>query len=102
MQSGGLEVCLKTVRYNADTAKCPKCGGMLAYDARLTQKLPLGFGFAPGSGRFQVDVLIRKGWRGECMDCGEKVFAVQSERQATRFPSGINRKLKLAQQAEGI
>jgi transcription initiation factor IIE alpha subunit len=83
---------MRKIKYS-DKAKCPKCGGMLSYDATITEKLPLGFGFAPGSSKFQVDILVSKGWRGECMECGEKVFAVESQRHVTRHPRNINRKI---------
>ena len=84
---------MTTIKFSNE-AKCPKCKtGTLAYDARMTEKLPLGFGFAPGSIKFQIDYVIRKGFRGECMECGEKFFAVQSTRSTTRQPASINRKL---------
>ena len=84
------------VKYNNDKARCPKCQGMLCYDASMTQKLPIGFGFASDGNKFQMDCIIRKGWRGQCMNCEEVVFAVKSERHVTTFPKSINKKLKLA------
>ena len=86
---------MKTIPYQNGKAVCPKCGGMLFYDARITQKLPLGLGFMPGSSKFQVDFAISKGWRGEC-ECGQVVFAIVSARRAVKYPAGINRKLALA------
>ncbi len=83
---------MTTIKFSND-AKCPHCGGMLSYDARMSDKLPLGFGFAPGSASFQVDMIERKGWRGECMECLKQFFAVQSQRHATKRPASINRKL---------
>jgi len=87
---------MKTVDYNKGNAVCPKCKGMLSYDATMTDKLPLGFGFVPNSHKFQVDCIIRKGFRGECMECQTVVFAVKSQRHSTSFPKSINRKLKLS------
>lgn len=84
------------VKYNNDKARCPKCKGMLAYDASMTQKLPTGFGFAPGGNKFQVDTIVQKGWRGQCMECETVVFAVKSQRHVTTFPKSINKKLKLS------
>ena len=88
---------MTSIPYNNDKARC-KCGGQLCYDARLTQKLPLGFGFV--GGRFQVDFIVKKGWRGQCMECGKKYFAVVSSSQQRRVPKSINRKIKLARQRE--
>jgi ribosomal protein S27AE len=87
---------MRTIKYS-DSATCPKCGGVLFYDAKMKQRLPVGFGFAPGSARFQVDYAESTGWRGECMDCGEKVFAVVSSKHRTKYPRAINRKLQAAQ-----
>jgi len=86
---------MKMIKYS-DSAKCPKCGGMLAYDATMRQRLPMGFGFAPGSGRFQVDSILMTGFRGECMECEQQVFAVKSQRQVRTFPKSINAKLQKA------
>lgn len=83
---------MNTIKYS-ENAACPKCGGLLCYDATLKDRLPLGFGFAPGSTRFRVDYLERTGFRGECMQCGEKVFAVKSQRATHKHPPKINRKL---------
>jgi len=88
-----------TVKYANDTARCPKCRGMLAYDGTFRDRLPLGFGFAPGSSRFRVDCVERKGFTGECMECGTKVLAVKSRRHVTRTPRGINNKLAAARKA---
>lgn len=85
---------MTTIKYNNGKAVCPKCGGMLAYDARMTDKLPLGFGFVVV--RFQIDWVVRKGWRGECMKCNEQVFAVQSRKHAVSYPKGVNAKIKAA------
>lgn len=84
---------MNAIPYNNDKARCPKCGGMLAYDARMTEKLPLGFGFN-AAGKFQIDYILRTGFRGECMECGTQIFAVQKERQGSREPRAINRKLR--------
>ena len=86
---------MKSVEYNNGKAVCPKCGGELSYDARITDKLPMGFGFGQGS-KFQIDYVVRRGWRGECMDCYETVFAVVSRHNATKFPAIINRKIEAA------
>lgn len=87
---------MNSIKYNGGRARCPKCKGMLTYDARMRQRLPVGFGFAPGSARFQVDFVEQVGFRGECMDCGGQVFAVKSVRHGKRFPSSVNRKLGAA------
>lgn len=50
----------------------------------MSDKLPVGFGFA--GYRFQIDVIKRTGFGGECMTCGAKVFAVQSRRHVTTYP----------------
>ena len=89
---------MNTIKFR-DSAKCPACGGMLAYDASMTQRLPIGLGFAPNSARFQIDVLERKGWRGECMNCYAPVFAIVSAKHVTRYPRSINRKIQAAQAA---
>lgn len=83
---------MKTLDYQNGKAVCPKCGGMLAYDASVKDRLPLGFGFG-ASGKFQIDCIERKGWRGECMECGGKVFAVVSQKHVTKIPRSVNRKL---------
>lgn len=85
-----------TVLYDRGKAVCPKCKGMLSYDARMKERLPLGFGFTPASHKFQVDCLVRSGFRGECMECGTVVFAVKSQRHSTSFPKSINQKLKVS------
>lgn len=84
---------MTSIDYQHGKAACPKCGGMLAYDASVKDRLPLGFGFG-ATGQFQVDYVERQGWRGECMECGGKVFAVASRRTITRLPKSINRKLR--------
>lgn len=89
---------MQTMKFS-NSAVCPKCGGMLSYEAAITDKLPLGLGFAPDSSRFQIDILVRKGWRGQCMDCHAVVFAVKSSRHVTKYPQRINRKIRAAQAA---
>ena len=87
---------LRMIEYNKGKVTCPKCGGMLSYDASMKDRLPMGFGFAPGSATFRVDYIERKGWRGECMECGEKVFAVVSSKAGVKYPVSINRKITAA------
>jgi hypothetical protein len=85
---------MKSIPYIGGKAVCPDCGkDALSYDARMTQKLPLGFG-DDGKGRFVVDLAISKGFRGECMECRCVVFAVQSTRRGSKYPTVINRKLR--------
>lgn len=93
-----LRCFMTTIKYTQE-AKCPKCKGILAYDATMRQKLPLGLGFAPNSTRFQVDMIERTGWRGECMNCQHQVFAVVREKKITRYPRSINSKIKAASAA---
>lgn len=88
-----------TVNYCKGKAKCPKCRGMLAYSGSFRDRLPLGFGFADGSGKFRIDCVERKGYAGECMKCDTKVLAVVSRRLVTKFPRSINRKLTAARLA---
>lgn len=84
---------MTTIKFSNE-AKCPKCKtGLIMYDGAMTQKLPLGLGFAPGGFKFQVDFAISKGFAGECMECSEKIFAVKSTRHAVKYPSKINRQL---------
>ena len=78
-------------------ARCP-CGGMIAYGATFTKRLPLGFGFA--GTKFQIDVAEIKGFIGECMDCDQKFEAEKTRRLVTKFPRGIN--AKLAQARMGV
>jgi hypothetical protein len=84
---------MTTIKYS-DAAKCPKCKGELSYDATIKDRLPLGFGFR-GS-KFVIDCIARSGFRGECMDCGTKVFAVKTQRRVSVKPRGINDRIKLA------
>jgi hypothetical protein len=83
------------IKYS-ESARCPKCGGMIAYDARMTHRLPIGFGFHPGSARFQIDFAESKGWRGECMQCRELVFAITKTRHVAKYPRRLNRQLQAA------
>jgi hypothetical protein len=85
----------KTIRIKySPSAACPApCSGMIAYDARYTENLPIGLGFAPGSTKFQVDSIQVKGFKGQCMKCGATVLAWKSKRHVTRRPRGINRKI---------
>jgi hypothetical protein len=78
---------LRSIPYRNGKAKCPKrgCGGDITYDASLKQRVPTGFGFK-GS-RFQIDYVVSSGWRGECMNCGTKVFAIVSQQPRTTYPS---------------
>lgn len=74
---------MTTIRFN-NSAKCHKCKGLIAYDAKGTRKLPIGLGFV--TTRFQIDFVKQTGWLGECMSCGEKVFAVTSNKHVTTYP----------------
>lgn len=86
---------MKTVyiKYSPD-ARC-KCGGVVFYDGTFKQNLPEGFGFAPGSTRFQVDSIRIKGHYGFCDACGSKVLAWTSRRRVKTFPRSINKKIKI-------
>lgn len=88
---------MTTVKYQNGKVHCPKCGGMIAYDATMTDKLPMGMGFN-GMGKFKIDFVIRKGFRGECMDCYHKVFAVKSITISSKCPKSINEKIKKVRQ----
>ncbi len=74
---------MTTVKYNGGKARC-KCGGDYTYDATITDKLPMGFGFV--NGRFQIDAIKRTGFRGQCLECDTVVFAVKSQRHVVSFP----------------
>ena len=84
------------IKYMNGEEVCPKCGGMVCYDATFQQKLPLGFGFAPGETSFRVDSILEKGFRGQCMECGQRVDAIKSRRHVTNRPRSINRKINNA------
>lgn len=80
-----------------ESARCPKCGGMLAYDGSYTRSLPLGFGFV--GTKFQIDVVKERGWSGECMNCLQKVLAWTSRRAAVKYPKAINSQIAVARKA---
>jgi ribosomal protein L34E len=73
-----------TIKYLRGRERCPKCGGAITYGSSIADSLPIGFGFV--GARFQIDILKRSGHGGECMDCGQRVFAVVSQRHVTKFP----------------
>jgi len=74
-----------TIEYQKGKERCPKCKtGQITYDSKIKDQLPMGFGFV--GTRFQIDVIKRTGFGGECMECGAKVFAVQSRKSVTTYP----------------
>ena len=85
------------VKYNKVTKdiKC-KCGGDVWVGGTATYRLPLGFGFHPGSNKFAIDSVQFKGWHGECEKCKKEVLAYTSRRVVTRTPRKLNRKIAAA------
>ena len=77
--------------------ECPYCkdGGDVFCDGTATHTLPTGFGFLPGDTKFSVGVVIYKGYIGECMVCGQRVFNYTSRRAGKKYPKSINKKLNL-------
>jgi len=69
------------------------CGGQVMVDASVTRRLPTGFG-DKGDGRFSVDYVVYKYWRGTCLSCDASgLFRPPGVKHETRRPAGINRKL---------
>jgi len=69
------------------------CGGQVMVDASVSRRLLVGFGDT-GDGRFSVDYVVYKYWRGTCLKCGASgLFRVPGVKRETRRPAGINRKL---------
>src|SRR5438128_1990749 len=85
---------MKIINYSPQ-ATCPSCGGMLMFDASITDRLPHGLGFAH-TGKFVIDLIERKGWRGQCMQCFAQVFAIVSQRALRRSPHSVNAKIAKA------
>lgn len=83
----------QTIKYRNGKERC-KCGGEVMYGSEMRDKLPLGFGFV--GNRFQIDAIQRKGFGGECMECGAKIFAVKSQRRVVSYPRGINARVRKA------
>ena len=66
-------------------ARCPKCKrGVLAYDGSGTRALPIGLGFI--GARFQIDTVVYRGFTGECINCGQRIFAVRSVSHRVKYP----------------
>lgn len=76
--------------------RCNKCGGQFSAGGVQTRRLPLGFGFAPGSDKFQVDYIEIKSYIGFCWKCGDESPVEFSRRHVTRKPRSINRKIAQA------
>lgn len=77
--------------------RCPNCQSYeFMIDATVTDRLPVGFGFADNSGKFQIDMIQRKGYHGYCMNCQKENIVYYSRKHITRKPKSINNKLKLA------
>ena len=76
--------------------RCNKCGGQFSSGGIERRRLPLGFGFAPGSDKFQVDFIEIKSYIGFCMSCGDETPVEFSRRRGSRKPAGINRKIARA------
>jgi len=76
--------------------ECPECknGGDVWCDGTGSIDLPLGFGFKPGDTKFSVEKMRMKGFFGECMSCGKKVFNWTTRRRIDSYPRSINNKLK--------
>lgn len=86
------------VKYKDKDCRCDKCNGGAMIDGEMTVRLPVGFGFAPGVAKFQVDSLQYKGWHGQCMECGRELLFWKSRRHVTKFPRGVNRRIRQAAQ----
>jgi hypothetical protein len=64
------------------------------FDGEARERLPIGLGFR-GS-KFVIDCVERRGWIGECLECGKPIFAVKSQRHVTRGSRSINAKIRRA------
>ena len=85
----------KLIKYTSKDCRC-ECGGPAAIEGTCSVRMPIGFGFAPGSSSFQVDCITYSGWLGQCMDCAQRILFWKSKRHSTRHPRNINRKLAAA------
>ena len=86
---------IKKYNKNKNEMECPDCKpGDVWCDGTMELELPTGFGFAPGDTKFSVGTMKYKGFYGECMECGKRVFNWTSRRAGKRYPKSINDKLK--------
>lgn len=75
--------------------RCP-CGGEAMIEGTGSVRIPTGFGFAPGSIKFQVDAIRYSGFMGTCMKCGKRLLFWKTRSKTIRFPRNINNKIKAA------
>ena len=76
---------------------CPHCKStMFMVDAEVKHRIPIGFGFRDNSGKFIIDMIEKKGYRGACMDCRKESVVFVSKRIISRKPRSINNKIHKA------
>jgi hypothetical protein len=69
------------------------CGGQVMVDAEVKKRILSGFGDR-GDGKFSVDYIVVRYWRGTCLKCGaDGLFMVPGFKKMTKQPAGLNRKL---------